>query len=70
MAPTDYVPVPVQHDGEQAYPAIATTANDNTVIVWSGAGQGVDYGIFAQAYARPVNLHRSGFEPDEAACAR
>lgn len=55
--------------GAQAQPSVAVARGGEIVVVWTGAGQGADYGIFAQAYARPLNLHRSGFEPDEAACA-
>lgn len=54
--------------GGQAQPSVAVTRAGEILVVWTGAGQGVDYGIFAQAYARPVNLYRSSFEPDEAAC--
>ena len=54
--------------GAQAQPAVAVARGGEIVVAWTGAGQGVDSGIFAQAYARPLNLHRSGFEPDDAAC--
>lgn len=56
--------------GAQAQPSVAVARGGEILVVWTGAGQGVDHGIFAQAYTRPVNLHRSGFEPDEAACVR
>jgi hypothetical protein len=38
-------------DGAQNQPAIASDADGDSVIVWSGNGPGDTYGIFAQRYA-------------------